>query len=561
MHMGLQALAGFQPAVTVPFAAAGVSVAALAAASSSGTGRHNGAAALRSRPARPHRAFSRKRVGGVQCAVRTAAEQDYIKAGGADIGLVQRQAQKQLDQTPIAEQLESYRPDEHGQVDLAVVGCGPAGLALAAEAAGRGLTVTLIGPDMPFVNNYGVWHDEFQALGLEHTVDQVWQQTECYFNSDQPVRVDRAYARVSRERLRQELLRRCQATGVLYLNSAVDDAVIDGANGSILICDNGSRITARLVTVCAGAASGKFLKYEDSGLDTGVQTAYGIEAEVEDYPYDKEAMLFMDYRSPAGAHPTETSSPTFLYAMPIEGNIVFLEETCLVARPALSFDELKQRLQRRLDAMGVRVKRVIEEEWSYIPVGGPLPSTTQHHVGFGAAANLVHPATGYSVARSLSEAPRLAEAIAAALKDSGSHSSQVKRPEAARQAWETLWPRERKRQAAFFVFGMELLLTLDLADTCVFFSTFFKLPESQWRGFLSSSLSSTDLLKFALWMFAVAPNSMRLQLVKHLVTDPSGGYLMRVYMGFDSFQSLPLATVAPALAASKDKPTHMQANQ
>ncbi len=41
-----------------------------------------------------------------------------------------------------------------------------------------------------------------------------------------------------------------------------------------------------------------------------------------------------------------------------------------------------------------QVKEVHEEEWSYIPVGGPLPRADQPITAFGAAANLVHPATG-----------------------------------------------------------------------------------------------------------------------------------------------------------------------
>lgn len=48
-------------------------------------------------------------------------------------------------------------------LDLVVIGCGPAGLALAAESAKLGLTVGLIGPDLPFTNNYGVWEDEFKG--------------------------------------------------------------------------------------------------------------------------------------------------------------------------------------------------------------------------------------------------------------------------------------------------------------------------------------------------------------------------------------------------------------
>ena len=59
------------------------------------------------------------------------------------------------------------------------------------------------------------------------------------------------------------------------------------------------------------------------------------------------------------------------------GARVFLEETCLVSRPALPFSVLKRRLHRRLAAAGVRVTKVLDEEWSYIPVGGPLPSGDQ----------------------------------------------------------------------------------------------------------------------------------------------------------------------------------------
>ena len=55
---------------------------------------------------------------------------------------------------------------EDGTLDLVVIGCGPAGLALAAESAKLGLSVGLIGPDLPFTNNYGVWEDEFKGINL-----------------------------------------------------------------------------------------------------------------------------------------------------------------------------------------------------------------------------------------------------------------------------------------------------------------------------------------------------------------------------------------------------------
>lgn len=50
-----------------------------------------------------------------------------------------------------------------------MIGCGPAGLSLAAESAKLGLNVGLVGPDLPFTNNYGVWEDEFKGLDLFST--------------------------------------------------------------------------------------------------------------------------------------------------------------------------------------------------------------------------------------------------------------------------------------------------------------------------------------------------------------------------------------------------------
>ena len=52
---------------------------------------------------------------------------------------------------------------------------------------------------------------------------------------------------------------------------------------------------------------------------------------------------------------TDREVPSFLYAMPLPDGRVFLEETCLVAKPALPFATLKRRLERRLASMNVEV--------------------------------------------------------------------------------------------------------------------------------------------------------------------------------------------------------------
>ena len=86
--------------------------------------------------------------------------------------------------------------------------------------------------------------------------------------------------------------------------------------------------------------------------------------------------------------------PTFLYVMPFSKTRIFVEETSLVARPAIGFDELKERLDRRLRHLGVKIKTVEEEEFCLIPMGGTLPKLPQRVLGIGGTGGMVHPSTG-----------------------------------------------------------------------------------------------------------------------------------------------------------------------
>lgn len=82
--------------------------------------------------------------------------------------------------------------------------------------------------------------------------------------------------------------------------------------------------------------------------------------------------------------------------MPFSKKLVFLEETSLVARPAIPYQELKRRLDRRLTHMGIRVTGINEEEYCLIPMGGALPRLPQRVLGIGGTGGMVHPSTGQS---------------------------------------------------------------------------------------------------------------------------------------------------------------------
>ena len=106
----------------------------------------------------------------------------------------------------------------------------------------------------------------------------------------------------------------------------------------------------------------------------------------------------------------------------------------------------------------------------------------------------------------------MADELQAALRDGLDVSA------ASRRVWERLWPQEKRTQASFHVFGMELLATLDLNATNDFFNTFFRLPPFYWRGFLASTLSSGQLIAFALVVFTLAPWNIKYKLIEHLIT-------------------------------------------
>ena len=72
---------------------------------------------------------------------------------------------------------------------------------------------------------------------------------------------------------------------------------------------------------------------------------------------------------------------------------------------------------------------------------------------------------------------------------------------------------------------MELLADLNLREMSQFFDTFFDLPTRLSRGFLAAKLSSAELCAFALVFFVRAPNAMRIRLLVHLATHPSGPLL------------------------------------
>lgn len=96
--------------------------------------------------------------------------------------------------------------------DVAVIGGGPAGYAMAAllaDAHGRSVVLVDPNPDAPWPNNYGEWKEEWACLAerlampeLMSAVRREWPVTDCFFGGsyerpwDERTRLQRAYLQV-----------------------------------------------------------------------------------------------------------------------------------------------------------------------------------------------------------------------------------------------------------------------------------------------------------------------------------------------------------------------------
>lgn len=410
-------------------------------------------------------------------------------------------------------ELPMYDPSKGLVVDLAVVGGGPAGLAVAQQVSEAGLTVCSIDPSPKLIwpNNYGVWVDEFEAMDLLDCLDTTWSGAVVFIDDQTKKDLGRPYGRVNRKQLKSKMLQKCISNGVKFHQAKVIKVIHEEAK-SLLICNDGVTIQATVVLDATGFS--RCLVQYDKPYNPGYQVAYGILAEVEEHPFDVDKMVFMDWRDShlkGNMDLKERNSriPTFLYAMPFSSNKIFLEETSLVARPGLAMEDIQQRMVARLKHLGIKVKAIEEDERCVIPMGGPLPVIPQRVVGIGGTAGMVHPSTGYMVARTLAAAPIVANSIVSYLGSEGGVSGN----ELSAKVWKNLWPIERRRQREFFCFGMDVLLKLDLTGTRRFFNAFFNLEPHYWHGFLSSRLFLPELIFFGLSLFSHASNMSRAEIM------------------------------------------------
>ncbi len=394
-------------------------------------------------------------------------------------------------------------------LDILILGSGPAALCLASELAKQNLTIMGISTKSPkakWENTYGIWASELEELGLESLLSHRWSNTVSFFgngisekgNKSTEHRYD--YGLINQEAFQNELLKKCK--GIEWLNETAKQ-ITEEKNISEVICFSGLKLKARLVIDASGHKS-NFIKRPER-KNVAQQAAYGIVGKFSSPPVEKDQFVLMDFRPDHLNKNEKISSPSFLYAMDLGNETYFVEETSLASYPALSQDRLKKRLFTRLENKGVKIKEIYHEENCLFPMNLPLPLKKQFVLGFGGAASMVHPASGYMIGSLLRRAPLLAEKLAIYLKEPNQSSIEL-----ASKGWEVLWPNELTQRHKLYQYGLQRLMRFDEGKLRSFFSSFFKLSTKEWVGFLTNTLPLPKLIYVMSKMFINSPLKIKL---------------------------------------------------
>lgn len=80
----------------------------------------------------------------------------------------------------------AHDPQKQPHVDLVIAGAGPSGLAVGERVARAGYKVCIVDPAPLGIwpANYGVWVDEFEAMGLGDCLEVIWPKAKVFLDSD-----------------------------------------------------------------------------------------------------------------------------------------------------------------------------------------------------------------------------------------------------------------------------------------------------------------------------------------------------------------------------------------
>ncbi|HEY5957752.1 MAG TPA: lycopene cyclase family protein [Polyangiaceae bacterium] len=386
---------------------------------------------------------------------------------------------------------------QNSGADVAVMGAGPAGLALAAHCAQRGLDTVLVAPhpEAPWRQSYGAFAvaiDGVQIPKFEVASATISRYRPLVAVADEPPQsLDATYVRFDTHRLQFGLLDAVKALGVRLIDDTIDDL----APSAAATCLSGpkSRLLAKRVFDATGSDSRFSRRTRKQPL--GYQSAYGRWLVVDSLPCAADEMWLMDYRDIGVAAP-----PSFLYAVPESEHLLFAQETVLAARTPVPMRELAQRLEARVQRLGLRIRECRGEEHCVIPLGVGLPLDQGMPIPFGAAAGFVNPVSGYQLGHALRVAERVATAVTRAADAPALHA--------------VVWRASERHAFLLYHAALDQMLRIEAREFGAFISSFFALETPVWLRFMTGEQSPADVIATLWKLFARAPAALRLDLVR-----------------------------------------------
>lgn len=358
------------------------------------------------------------------------------------------------------------------QFDVAVVGLGPAGRALAHRLQRAGLSVLGIDPhpERSWRHTLGGWQMQLPSWLPSEVVALTAANPRIRAVGDHPIR--EPYAVLDNDALQGVL----SLDGVTLEEGLRDDDGVAALRGRarVVVDSRGSRPAGHPARGPHQTAHGVFVSRPEAALVLG----------------DAEAVL-MDWRPFDGATRWGEIFPTFLYAIPVPGERVLLEETCLAGVPGLGQQELRRRLLARLEGFGLPAVDMEQREVERVSIplvrrGPRVPGVWR----FGAAGAQNNPFSGYTFFASLSVVDDWVRRIGRL--DMPRHD-------------QPSWVRQRDLHA---------VLHLSPDDTMALFDAFGWLPSHQQMAVLDPRVATSHLLAAMTMQFMRMPTRSKVGLAK-----------------------------------------------
>ncbi len=364
---------------------------------------------------------------------------------------------------------------------MVIVGRGPAAAALCRALVDRGAAVTVVGPDAgPPRHTLCAFADQVPSSLVGAQFPRA-----IVASADGRKDLERPYVRLDPE---------------ACVRFPVAAAVIDARVEALLTSGVSTTAGPMEADVVVDASGHAPVLVRKGSSAAAYQSAYGVVVDGRDDELPDGTALFMDWRD----HGVDDGGPpSFLYALSCRGRLL-LEETTLASWRPVPTSILKQRLERRLQRRGTVIDATIDEEVVEFPMGGGLPRRGQRVAAFGAALGLVSPLSGYSVARSLAHADRVADVLAGPRDGAALVGDAV---------LDVVWDREGRQRRRLERFALRAACAFAQREADAFFSTFFSLPAAQWRGFLDGTAVVDDLRRTMWSLFGAVSPALRRRLV------------------------------------------------